>query len=150
MHPTVAPYEAFPTKDGVPIVISIQNEREWARFCAEIIGDPALAAHPDFDSNVQRVKNRAAMQARIAAAFARHTAVELSRMLLAAQIAFGRVNGVAEFSRHKQLRRVVVGTPNGDVAIPAPPPRIVGEPPRLGPVPAVGEHTEKIRQEFAA
>jgi crotonobetainyl-CoA:carnitine CoA-transferase CaiB-like acyl-CoA transferase len=150
MHPTVAPYEAFPTKDDVPIVISIQNEREWARFCAEIIGDPALAAHPDFDSNVQRVKNRAAMQARIAAAFARHTAVELSKMLLAAQIAFGRVNGVAEFSRHKQLRRVVVGTPNGDVAIPAPPPRVSGESPRLGPVPAVGEHTEKIRQEFAA
>jgi len=149
MHPTVAPYEAFPAKDGIPIVISIQNEREWARFCAEILGDGGLATHPDFDSNVQRVKNRPAMNALIAATFARFESNVLADRLLKAGIAFGRLNGLAEFSRHPQLRRAVVSTPNGEVAVPAPPPRIAGETLALGPVPAIGEHSERIRKEFA-
>jgi crotonobetainyl-CoA:carnitine CoA-transferase CaiB-like acyl-CoA transferase len=149
MHPTVAPYEAFPAKDGTPIVISIQNEREWARFCADILGDAALATHPDFNSNVQRVKNRPALGAKIAAAFARHPADALCAKLLAVGIAFGRVNGVAEFSRHPQLRRVSVRTPEGEIALPAPPPRLAGERVVLGPVPAIGEHSDAIRTEFA-
>jgi crotonobetainyl-CoA:carnitine CoA-transferase CaiB-like acyl-CoA transferase len=149
MHPTVAPYEAYPAKDGIPVVISIQNEREWARFCAEILGDAALAAHPDFCSNVQRVANRPALQARIAAIFARHTSADLAATLLKAGIAFGRVNGIAEFSQHPQLRRAVVQTPEGEVAIPAPPPRWAGDALALGPVPAIGEHSDAIRKEFA-
>lgn len=149
MHPTVAPYEAYPAKDGIPVVISIQNEREWARFCAEILEDASLATHPDFNSNVQRVANRPAMNAIIATVFARHPAAALAEKLLKSGIAFGRVNGVAEFSKHPQLRRATVQTPNGAVAVPAPPPRFAGETVSLGPVPAVGEHSERIRQEFA-
>jgi len=149
MHPTVAPYEAFPAKDGIPVVISIQNEREWARFCAEILGDAGLATHPDYNSNVQRVKNRPAMHALIAAAFSKHDSAVLAERLLKAGVAFGRLNGIAEFAKHAQLRRAVVATPNGDVAVPAPPPRIAGQTVSLGPVPAVGEHSERIRREFA-
>lgn len=149
MHPTVGPYEAFPTRDGTPIVISIQNEREWARFCADILDDAALAAHPDYNSNVQRVKNRAALHAIIAAVFARHVSADMATKLLEVGIAFGRLNGVAEFSEHPQLRRAVVQTPEGEIAIPAPPPRFAGEASALGPVPAIGEHGAAIRKEFA-
>jgi itaconate CoA-transferase len=149
MHPTVAPYEAYPAKDGIPVVISIQNEREWARFCAEILGDAGLAVHPDYNSNVQRVKNRPALGAIIAAAFVKHDAAILAEQLLKAGVAFGRVNGIAEFARHPQLRRAVVSTPNGDVTVPAPPPRVAGETVTLGAVPTVGEHSERIRKEFA-
>jgi itaconate CoA-transferase len=149
MHPTVAPYEAYPAKDGIPVVISIQNEREWARFCAEILGDAALATHPDYNSNVQRVKNRPGMNALIAAAFGKLDSGVLAERLLKAGVAFGRLNGLAEFARHPQLRRAVVSTPQGDVTVPAPPPRVAGQTLALGPVPAIGQHNERIRREFA-
>jgi crotonobetainyl-CoA:carnitine CoA-transferase CaiB-like acyl-CoA transferase len=69
--------------------------------------------------------------------------------LRAAQIAFGRVNTVAQFSQHPQLRRATVATPNGVVALPAPPAQFVDSPRTLGPVPALGAHTDAIRREFA-
>src|SRR5690348_17062081 len=42
-HPSVAPYGLFATADGKEILVAIQNEREWQRFCAEILGDAGLA-----------------------------------------------------------------------------------------------------------
>ncbi|MFM7346349.1 MAG: CaiB/BaiF CoA transferase family protein [Tagaea sp.] len=149
-HPSIAPYSDFVTKDGVRIVISIQNEREWADFCSGVLGEPGFAAHPDYASNVSRVKNRPALDAKIAAFFAARTKDELTKLLSAARTAYGVANTVAEFSEHPQLRRVEVPTVNGPVAIPAPPPIVNGErAPELGPVPRVGEHSEAIRKEFA-
>ena len=86
---------------------------------------------------------------KIAAVFRTVPVDALAQRLQQAQIAFGRVNTVAQFSRHPQLRRVTVATPNGDVALPAPPAQFVGEPRALRPVPALGEHGEAIRREFA-
>ncbi len=148
-HPSVAPYGAFGSKDGQLVLISIQNEREWARFCAEVLGDPGVATDRRFDSNVGRVENRAALDAIIAAAFGRVATDALCARLKNAQIAFGRVNTVAQFSQHPQLRRVAVETPNGAVELPAPPARFAGETPSLGPVPRLDEHGEAIRREFA-
>jgi crotonobetainyl-CoA:carnitine CoA-transferase CaiB-like acyl-CoA transferase len=74
----------------------------------------------------------------------------MAAKLLAAGIAFGRVNEVADLSRHADLRRVEVATPSGPVAMPAPPARVMGEKPALGPVPGLGEHTDALRREFSA
>jgi itaconate CoA-transferase len=149
-HPSVAPYDPFPSADGTPVLISIQNDREWRRFCADVLERPELAEDPDFASNVQRVANRARMNEIIAAAFARHGAEALAARLLAAGIAFGRVNSVADFSRHPQLRRVEVGTAAGSIAIPAPPAIVDGvRAPALGDVPALDAHGAAIRREFA-
>ena len=150
-HPSVAPYDPFPSADGTPVLISIQNDREWQRFCAEVLELPGLAADPDFATNVQRVANRARMDAIIREGFARHGTEALCARLLAAGIAFARVNSVADFSRHPQLRRVRVQTPAGEIALPAPPPVVDGErAPALGPVPALDAHGEAIRREFGA
>ncbi len=149
MHPSVAPYNAFASADGTPILISIQNDREWRGFCADILEQPALADDPRFATNVQRVANRAAMDAIIAACFARHDTDALCARLEQAGIAFGRVNDVAAFARHPQLRRVTVATPEGEIAIPAPPPIVDGaRTPALGAVPAIGAHDDLIRREF--
>lgn len=146
-HPSVAPYSAFTSADGVPIVISVQNDREWADFCTGVLGEPG---RPEFATNVLRVRNRAALDAHIASFFARHDRAELTARLLKAKIAFGEVNDVARFSKHPQLRRVEIETPGGPVAIPAPPPVVDGvRAPALGPVPSVGEHSAAIRAEFA-
>ena len=147
-HPSVAPYNAYPTADGTPVVISIQNEREWARFCAEVLGEPGLATRAEFASNVARVANRAALDAAIAPIFARHAADAMGAKLLAAGIAFGRVNSVAQFAGHPQLRRVALSTEAGTIEVPAPPPIVDGESASPGAVPALDQHGEAIRREF--
>jgi itaconate CoA-transferase len=148
-HPSIAPYSSFRTKDGVEIVISIQNEREWAQFCASILEQPELAHEGPFTSNDSRVKHRVELEAFVAARVTLDDADTMAAKLLAAGIAFGRVNEVADLSHHADLRRVEVATPSGPVAMPAPPARVMGERPVLGPVPALGEHSEALRREFS-
>src|SRR6478672_4335116 len=58
-HPSIAPYGVFKSKDDVPILISIQNDREWRVLAADVMGDAALFADPKFAKLVDRVKHRA-------------------------------------------------------------------------------------------
>ena len=149
-HPSICPYGAFATADGALVLISIQNEREWAEFCARFLDEPDLPQREGFETNVIRVANRATVDAHVAAAFARLSRVEAAAKLRAANTAFGFVNDVAAFSRHPALRRMPVMTPNGPVSLAAPPVLFSDGPRALGPVPAVGEHSAAIRTEFAA
>ena len=149
-HPSICPYGAFTTQDGVLVLISIQNEREWASFCAEFLREPALPSRPGFEVNVIRVANRAVVDAHIAAAFAALTLAEATARLRRANIAYGLVNDVSGLQRHPALRRLPVATPDGPVSIVAPPVIQAGEfAPALGPVPAIGAHSAAIRAEFA-
>lgn len=136
-HPSIAPYGVFSCKDGGQILISVQSDREWAKFAADVIGDAALAQDPRFATNVARVANRPDTDALTAAAFARLTGAEATARLTAADIAFASVNDMEALSHHPQLRRITVDTPNGPVSYPAPAPVFVGEDRRYGPVPAL-------------
>jgi itaconate CoA-transferase len=147
-HPSISPYGAFKSRDGVTILISIQNDREWRVLAAKVLDDSALAADPDFATNVERVKRRAQTDGRVAKAFAMLDAALLEQKLAAADIAFARVNTPADLAQHPHLRRISVATPSGPVSYPAPP-RNVDANRRYGPVPAVGEHTDKVRAEFS-
>ena len=149
-HPSVAPYESFATADGGRIVISIQNEREWARFAERILGNPEWATDGRFADNVARVKNRAHWAPAIARVFAGATREAMARKLKDAEIAHGFVNSIPEFSRHPALRRAETPTPEGPVAVPAPPARRPGDGASLRPVPALGEHSAAIRREFVS
>jgi itaconate CoA-transferase len=84
----------------------------------------------------------------VAAVFAGHDADALEQTLAVADIAFARVNTPADLSRHPHLRRITIGTPSGPVSYPAPAEQRASSTRRYGPVPAVGEHTEKARAEF--
>ncbi len=55
---------------------------------------------------------------------------------------------MAELGKHPHLRRIRIETPHGPVRYPAPARLREGETRRYGPVPALGQHTEKIRAEF--
>ncbi len=149
-HPSICPYGAFATSDGALVLIAIQNEREWAEFCTRFLEEPDLPKRPGFDINVNRVANRAEVDAHIGAVFARMTRGDAAAKLRAANTAYGFVNEVADLSHHPALRRVSVGTPNGPVSIAAPPVITSDGPPVLGPVPAIGSHSDAIRAEFAA
>ena len=149
-HPSICPYGAFPTRDGHLVLVSIQNEREWARFCAGFLGEPGLPGTPGFGSNTIRVANRPAVDARVAQAFAVLDRDEAAARLRAAGTAYGFVNGVADLAGHPALRRATVGTPNGPASIVAPPALRDGQAPALGPVPGIGQHSDAIRAEFAS
>jgi itaconate CoA-transferase len=148
-HPSICPYGAFATSDGALVLIAIQNEREWAEFCARFLDEPELPHRVGFDTNVTRVANRSVVDGHIGAVFARLTHAEAATRLRAANTAYGFVNDVAAFARHPALRRATVGTPNGDVALAAPPVLFSDGTRQLGPVPAIGQHSVTIRAEFA-
>jgi itaconate CoA-transferase len=145
-HPSIAPYGVFKTRDGADVLISIQSDREWRVLAAEVLGDASLADDPRFATNVERVNHRGATDARVAAVFGATDVAALTDKLAAAEIAFARVSDTAILAVHPHLHRITVGTPSGPVSYPAPPHRRAG----YGAVPALGEHTEKIRAEFAA
>jgi len=148
-HTSISPYGAFQNRDGVEILISIQSDREWRVLAAKVLDDAALAADPEFATNVARVKRRAETDGKVAAVFAKLDADALEQKLATADIAFARVNGPAELARHPHLRRISVGTPRGAVSYPAPAERHAAATRHYGPVPALGEHTDKVRAEFA-
>jgi itaconate CoA-transferase len=147
-HTSIAPYGVFKSRDGADILISIQSDREWRVLAERVLGDAALAADQNFATNVARVQNRAETDRRVGAAFASLPLDQLMQKLAAAEIAFARVNGPAELASHPHLRRIAVGTPSGPAAYPAPAPQWAGEARPYGKVPALGEHTEKVRAEF--
>jgi crotonobetainyl-CoA:carnitine CoA-transferase CaiB-like acyl-CoA transferase len=139
-HPSVAPYGVFTTRDGRQILISIQNDREWRKFCAEILGDPSAADDERFATNIARVRGRKETDALVARSFGGRDEAELADALAGADIAFARVNDLAALSRHPHLRRIAIGTPGGDVSYPAPAPIFVNAPRSYGPAPAIDEH----------
>ncbi|MFO1120566.1 MAG: CaiB/BaiF CoA-transferase family protein [Rhodospirillales bacterium] len=139
-HPSIAPYGVFATSDGRAILISIQSDREWVKFCADFLRQPEAGKDARFATNVARVSNRAATDALVAAAFAQLDEASARQRLDAADVAFASVNDMAGLSAHPHLRRITVGTGTGPVAFPAPAPIFVGAPRSYGPVPEVGEH----------
>jgi formyl-CoA transferase len=147
-HTSIAPYGVFKTSDNADILISIQSDREWRVLAEEVLEDKALARDPLFATNVERVKRRAKTDARVAEIFAKTTEAALTAKLDRAQIAFARVNDPALLAGHPHLRRIMVDTPSGTIAYPAPPARSNDIERHFGRVPAVGEHSEKIRAEF--
>ena len=148
-HPSITPYGAFDTVDGASVLISIQSEREWQGFCTSFLNDPNLPQRPGWESNTVRTANRVAVDGRIAAVFAGLSRDEAAERLRKAGTAFGFVNDLAAFAHHPALRRIAVPTANGPASVIAPPIIDSTGDRHIGAVPAIGEHSAPIRQEFA-
>lgn len=152
-HASISPYGPYVVGDGGEVFVGVQNEREWARLCTDVLGRPELVADPRFDRNTQRVLHDDELTAIIEGVFARRTADEVLACLDEVGIASARLRTMAEFADHPQLqardRWRTVATPAGPVRSPLPPVVVAGWEPAMGAVPALGEHTEAIRAEFA-
>jgi itaconate CoA-transferase len=144
-HPSIAPYGVFSSRDGAPVLVSIQSEREWRLFCLRVLGDASLADDPRFCTNVSRVENRVETDRAVAEAFALFDRTALIANLTAADIAFADLNDMAALSRHPHLRRITVGTAAGPVDVPAPAPVFAGEKRSYGAVPGLGAHSRLHR-----
>jgi crotonobetainyl-CoA:carnitine CoA-transferase CaiB-like acyl-CoA transferase len=122
-HATIMPYGPFTCGDGATVLLGIQNEREWRRFCEQVLGQPALAEDDRFASNADRVRHASA-----------------------------NLNSMAEFLEHPQLlqrgRWTEVGSPGGTIRALYPPWAAAGDEVRMDPIPDVGEHSAAILREL--
>src|SRR5690606_19403504 len=98
-HATIAPYGPFATADG-SVFLAIQNEREWERFCARVLRQPALVTDHRFSSNTRRVQNRTPLHSIIAEVFGRFTVNEAMTVLEDAQIASAQLRSMVDFAEH--------------------------------------------------
>ena len=151
-HATIYPYGPFLAGDGKSVMLGLQNEREWAVFCAQVLQQPALATDPRFDANAKRSAARAEVKALIEAAFSRLDAAEVIERLEAAGIANAQVNTMADLWSHPQLaarkRWVPVDTPSGLVPALLPPGAPDAADVRMDAIPAVGQHSACILREL--
>ena len=147
-HPSIVPYQDFPTADG-HMILAIGNDGQFARFC-EVAGRPELAADARFATNRARVENRAELIPLLNEITATRTTTEWIAQLEARAVPCGPINGLAEVFADPQVqaRGLAVKMPHseaGEVPLVASPIRLSKTPVeyRRAP-PLVGEHTDEI------
>lgn len=147
-HAAIAPYGTFACGDGAQVVLAIQNEREWQRFCETVLGRPEIALDPRFDRAAQRFAHPEELEAVIDEVFAGYTGDECEKLLLEAQVAHARQRDMSEVAAHPQLvdrgRWTSIDTPAGPIEAVLPPVTMSGVEYRMDPIPAVGEHSDTI------
>jgi crotonobetainyl-CoA:carnitine CoA-transferase CaiB-like acyl-CoA transferase len=150
-HPSLAPYEPYPARDG-QVVVAVANPRLWTRFCGAV-GAEALEHDPRFASNSDRLVNRDALNAEIRARFADQTVDAILGRLTAAGVPCGRVRTINEVLEDPQLAfrqmLVDVATSEGIVRVPGNPVKL-SDVPAIAPAPppALGADTDAIRKQL--
>nr|WP_090277157.1 CaiB/BaiF CoA-transferase family protein [Mycolicibacterium komanii]CRL71175.1 putative acyl-CoA transferase/carnitine dehydratase [Mycolicibacterium komanii] len=150
--PAVAPYGAFPTRDGQTVVLGTTNDREWQRVAREIINRPDLADDPRFATNPDRCAHREVLEEAIGSWCAQHDLAEIQKIADDAGIGNSRYNVPSEVVVHPHLtardRWRTVATPKGDIRALRPPPVISGFEQPMGAVPGLGQHTDAVLGEL--
>jgi len=151
-HAAIAPYGPFRCAAGEQAFLGIQNEREWATFCATVLEQPELADDERFRTNSLRVSNRPDLTGYVEGVFADLPVDEVIDRLERAGIANARLRGLAGLAAHPQLearnRWRQVGSEVGPLSALVPPAMLDGEEPQMGPIPTPGEHTALILAEL--
>lgn len=153
LHPSIMPFEAFPTQDG-HITLACGNDKLFRQFCG-VIGRDDLADHPDYDTNVKRVENRPALRAEIIKELARDTSDHWVARLSPLGVPIGHINNVEQAVNHPQVaaRNMLVTTPDPVLG----PLRVVGNPFKMSAFPdsatrklspELDEDRQRIIEEF--
>lgn len=148
----MAPYGAFPTRDGQTVVLGTTNDREWQRVAREIIDRPDLADDPRLATNQSRCVHRAVLDEAIGTWCAQNDLADIQKKADDAGIGNSRYNLPSEVLVHPQLtardRWRTVGTPAGDIQALRPPPVISDFEQPMGAIPGLGEHTDAVLTEL--
>lgn len=151
-HAAIYPYGPFSTGDGGSVMLGLQNEREWAKLCSEVLENPELASDQRFNANTLRVENQEELKEIIYTVLSKLTAPELLERLDRAGIANARLREMSDVWDHPQLaargRWTEVDTPEGRVPALIPPGVDASRSTRMGAVPSLGEHNAKIFAEL--
>jgi itaconate CoA-transferase len=150
-HVSISPYGPYAAADG-QVFIGLQNDREWAVLCEQVLRAPELTGHEHFRTNPDRLAHDAELTGIIEDALAGLTADQVVALLDEAGIANARLRTPAEFAAHPQLaardRWREVGSPGGPVRALLPPVTLPGREAAMGDIPAAGQHTAAILAEF--
>jgi CoA:oxalate CoA-transferase len=112
-HPTITPFQAFPTSDGT-IIIAAGNDNLFGKLC-DALGMPGMAAHPDYLTNDLRLKNLSRLQQEIEEVLKGKTTTEWIGILAKAGVPSGPINNIAQAVEHPQVaaRNMLVEVPDG-------------------------------------
>ncbi|KAF0802704.1 L-carnitine dehydratase/bile acid-inducible protein F [Alcanivorax xiamenensis] len=147
-HPSVVPYQDFPTADG-DVILAIGNDGQFARFC-EVAGHPEWAADERYATNRARVDNRDTLIPLMRQNTVMRTTREWIEVLEQAGVPCGPVNSIADVFQdpHVQARGMQLEMPHpslGTVPQVASPLRLSASPVRYRTAPPLlGEHTDEV------
>ena len=147
-HATIAPYGVYKCKQDELILISIQNEREWSSLCSLVLDKADLIEDDNFSNNSNRVINRNMLDQIINDMFGSMLRKDLIKKLQDADIAYGQLSTIEDLNKHPQSNFISVQTSEGEISLLSPGAVINGEEVTFGKVPFLGEHTDKIKNEY--
>lgn len=138
-HSTIAPYGPYATADAGSLLVAVQNDGQWRRFCTDVLERPALVDDPRFATNQDRVANRAALDEILGTVLGRLPKAAMAATLERADIPFASLNEVRDLVDHPQLaargRWTEAESTAGPIRTLLPPFNIAGFVPRPGRVP---------------
>ncbi|WP_344754130.1 CaiB/BaiF CoA transferase family protein [Leifsonella bigeumensis] len=147
-HPVLAPYGVFATAD-IPVIIAVGNEKQWRDLCA-LVGDAALADHPDLATGKLRTEHRGELKERLEALLVARTGLEWVEAFRAARIPTGPIYTYAQVFEDAQVKHLdmvqhVTRADGSDLPLLRGPVSIDGAALRIRKAPpALGEDTESV------
>lgn len=112
-HPTVAPYQVFPTAAGGRLFVAAASDGQFAAL-VDVLGRPDLAGQDRFRHNRDRMAHRAELVAELTALTTGRSADELGEALGARGVPASPVHDVAEALRAAQTRHRGMVVADGD------------------------------------
>jgi len=147
-HPTIVPYQVFPTSDG-NVILACGNDNLFTKFCAAA-GCPELSSDERFNKNALRVQNRKVLEPMLKAVFAKKNTKEWVAILEAAGVPNGPINTIAQAFEEEQTiargTRFELPHPKGGMApLIASPMKFSATPLKHEvPPPTLGQHSDEI------
>ncbi len=150
-HPSIAPFEAFPAKDGY--VIFAVGTAHWERFCIEL-GREDLIEDPRFKTNALRSENVSILQPIISEISRTKTVEEWIEKMEKSGVPCGPINTIDKVANHPQVREremiIEINQPGVGFV------KMAGNPIKLSPsskniyrpAPNLGEHTEEVLESW--
>ena len=154
-HPSLAPYQDFPTADGA-MLLAIGNDGQFARFC-QAAGHPEWAADARYASNTLRVQHRSALIPAMEALTRTRSTADWIALLEDKAVPCGAINDIGQAFADAQVQArglklnqalapaIIDDTAIESIASVASPLRLSGTPPVLHRAPPMlGEHTDEV------
>jgi crotonobetainyl-CoA:carnitine CoA-transferase CaiB-like acyl-CoA transferase len=154
-HPSLAPYQDFPTADGA-MLLAIGNDGQFARFC-EAAGHPEWALDARFTKNTARVQNREQLIPAMEAVTRTRSTADWIALLEDKAVPCGPINDMRQAFEDPQVKarglKLELPRDAGDgiatIAGVASPLRLSANPPVLrNAPPALGQHTDEVLREM--
>jgi crotonobetainyl-CoA:carnitine CoA-transferase CaiB-like acyl-CoA transferase len=147
-HPSIVPYQDFPTADGY-MIIAVGNDSQFTSLCGAL-GFPQWSSDERFATNPSRVRHRDELIALIRAVTSTRTTAAWIARMEEAKVPCGPVNTLDQVFADPQVRarglRIEISHPAAS-AVP-----LVANPIRLSespvsyrlPPPTLGQHTDEV------